>query len=458
MWSTTFTPAQVNDPDFGMALQATGDAAGANRQALVDAIDMVVYYITPGGALDRSSSGNHGSITGARGAAGKVGQGMQFNGVTSLVGLGSSAISNFANPMSTCAWVNSASVADDQTIVVNSFNNDINNAFNFYLANSEINFTHASGGVYTGAAKTSGLTKNTWAHFCATWSGGTTKLYKDGIEMTALTGDPGYQDDENLIGSRVGIFDRVWNGTLDDVRIYSRVLSSTEIKKIYNEGLGITIGKSEPNLVRSGLVGYWSFNGSSVNWTTNTMTDMSGNGNTMYIDGVATRTAPIMGKLGQAFKFNGVGESITTLTSPFPGLPSGVDTPFTFAWWKKSSGLTDEEISWSNYRWCRTGGISFHNVSCTVDGDDSGGAVSTTWVDDGNWHHIVYTHSAGTQKLYVDGVLEDTANETFSTNIGEIMLGSRPFGAYYEGILDEVRIYNRALSAAEVKRLYQSGK
>jgi hypothetical protein len=452
-WGTTLTPAQINDPDFGYAIQVNGAAAGADRIAEVDNMELWIYYTTPSGALDRSGSGNHGSITGAGRVAGKVGQGMQFDGATSLVNLGASAITNFANPMSTCAWVRSSSVASDQTIVVNSYNNDINNAFNFYIANSEINFTHASGGVYTGAAKTSGLTKNSWAHFCATWSGGTTKLYKDGIEMTALTGDPSYMNDENLIGSRVGIFDRVWNGTLDDVRIYSRALTGAEVKKIYNEGLGATVGKPQPYLIPSGLIGYWSFNGPDF---TDKVYDRSGQNNHGYVVGAATSSVKGIGKMGQGVKFDGVDDEVDIPN--IAGFTGATDVPFTWSWWRKSTGESGQEIGWSPYRACQTLEWAGGTVGCLVDG---GGTFifSTTRVNDGVWHHIVFTHNSGVQKLYVDGVLENTGSQTFTTDGGYgHTLGVRPFGTYYNGFLDEVRIYNRALSAAEVKRLYQSGK
>src|SRR3989344_9529653 len=65
----------------------------------------------------------------------------------------------------------------------------------------------------------------------------------------------------------------------------------------------------------SGLVGYWTMDGKDINWTANTMTDKSGNGNTGTITNMSTTTSPTIGKIGQGLKFDGVDAHIA-LSSP----------------------------------------------------------------------------------------------------------------------------------------------
>src|SRR6266699_7247432 len=69
----------------------------------------------------------------------------------------------------------------------------------------------------------------------------------------------------------------------------------------------------DPNTVSlsQGLVGYWPLDGSVTNWTTNTTSDISGNGNTGTLVSLATSTAPVGGKIGQALKFDGTSNYIS---------------------------------------------------------------------------------------------------------------------------------------------------
>jgi Laminin G domain. len=83
-------------------------------------------------------------------------------------------------------------------------------------------------------------------------------------------------------------------------------------------------------------------------------------------------------------------------------------------------------------------------------------------VNDGDWHHVVGVRSGNTAYMYLDGVEVDSAD---ITGMGSVDQASNPFytiggnedATPFNGALDDVRIYNRALSAAEVKRLYELG-
>lgn len=89
-------------------------------------------------------------------------------------------------------------------------------------------------------------------------------------------------------------------------------------------------------------------------------------------------------------------------------------------------------------------------------------AFGTTDLRDGNWHQIIgaYNSANATLRLYVDGILEDE-----NTSVGSMTAGNNVmrigenggFGEQFIGFLDEVRIWNRELSQAEVTELYNSG-
>ena len=88
--------------------------------------------------------------------------------------------------------------------------------------------------------------------------------------------------------------------------------------------------------------------------------------------------------------------------------------------------------------------------------------IQKTGLESFRWYHVVgtYDSSIGKGCLYINGVKvgEKTVSGTIKTNNARLFIGSRGIGdkpaAYFNGTIDEVRIYNRALSAEEIKRLY----
>jgi hypothetical protein len=94
----------------------------------------------------------------------------------------------------------------------------------------------------------------------------------------------------------------------------------------------------------------------------------------------------------------------------------------------------------------RTGGITMWR---------SAGPVLQVAASAGVWHHVVYSYDGTTQRLYLDGAQADTT--TASVDVGPVTvlrLGTQQsLSELYAGDLDEVRIYDRALSSAEVRAL-----
>jgi len=86
----------------------------------------------------------------------------------------------------------------------------------------------------------------------------------------------------------------------------------------------------------------------------------------------------------------------------------------------------------------------------------------TSTVNDGNWHHAVAVVTATTQKIFVDGVLETTTSNAYSagTSFSHFALGRRANAPqrFFNGNIDEVAIWDSALTANEVKSIYNDGK
>jgi hypothetical protein len=87
--------------------------------------------------------------------------------------------------------------------------------------------------------------------------------------------------------------------------------------------------------------------------------------------------------------------------------------------------------------------------------------VSKTRAALGQWYFVATTWDGATAALYVDGKLESKVTEgscNVSNNSGPVYIGQNPetHQQMYKGDLDDLRVYQRALSAAEVRRLYQT--
>ena len=85
---------------------------------------------------------------------------------------------------------------------------------------------------------------------------------------------------------------------------------------------------------------------------------------------------------------------------------------------------------------------------------------ANTIVNDGKWHMGTFTTDGATTRVYVDGRLDATNAQTFNTTVGvgQGRIGSDFNERHFPGTLDDMRIYNRALTATEIKQLYNAGR
>ena len=197
-----------------------------------------------------------------------------------------------------------------------------------------------------------------------------------------------------------------------------------------------------------GLVGYWTFDDASGD----TATDSSGNNNTGTLTGDPVWTS---GKKGGALEFDGSGDYINA------GDVDSVDglSTVTVAMWVKPEssifGLAiDKAQSSSQSR------LSIENSSELAPKfyiSNSGG-VSFGTLEQNKWAHLIGTYDGVTMKTYVNGSLVNSSalSTTVSDTSNPLLIGGRNSAnpLYFTGLIDDVRIYNTALSAEEVQTLY----
>ncbi len=218
---------------------------------------------------------------------------------------------------------------------------------------------------------------------------------------------------------------------------------------------------AEAQVVRDGLVSYWSFEGGDV-------TDMVGDNNgTIQGD-----PQMVPGRIGDALKFDGQGDSVTF---PGVGVPTGNSPMSWSAWFKRevTDGGAVQYIATYGFPHCcgRFFGIGTRGGDMVFMTQWGGGFdVFGPVVSLGDWHHVVAVYN-GSQNdtIYLNGEMVTSADlggapDLVDTNAGAI--GSNPGilpgphetadgkpgdpGEFFEGLIDDVGLYNRALSADEV--------
>ena len=149
-----------------------------------------------------------------------------------------------------------------------------------------------------------------WTHVVWVHHNGIMSIYKDGNFASST---PSASTREGFHPFRIGqayLSSPHFSGSIDDVRVYDHALSASEVAQLYHSGAA-NVAHSNA-MISNGLVGYWTFDGSATNWTTNTTADLSGNGNNGTIVSMSTTTSPVLGKIGQALNFDGSSQKITT--------------------------------------------------------------------------------------------------------------------------------------------------
>ncbi len=230
--------------------------------------------------------------------------------------------------------------------------------------------------------------------------------------------------------------------------------------------------------ILTGLVGYWPFDegrGSAI------ANDSSGHGNNGMLTNFSDTTYKSMwtnGYIGDAILFNTNGAISNFVSVPNSATVNFSSTKaFTLAAWVY---LSVDALSQSNGACIICKGVSGNEAYCldinngsfrvsmrNSSGNSLMSATSATIPVAGTWYHVAGTYITPGQPhevIYVNGVADGTSSGTLTTvlsNTTPMTIGGRASsnGVYnipFQGIIDEVHIYNRALSASDINELYSS--
>jgi chitodextrinase len=498
----------------------------------------MAQYAFENNTNDTSGNGNNGTAVGSPTySAGKIGQAINLNGSSQSVDIGSRPSLNMGANVTVAVWVwtNTTHLG---TIVRHG---DINTSpyVDYGLVKDN--------GVISGAGKlcfqigttagirnlcsTAAVSDNAWHHVAGTWNGATMQLYIDGALNTSMaeSGTPANVNDTTTIG-RNQSFGEYFNGKLDDLRIYNRALTGSEIQSLANPDTqapttptnltATAISSTQINLSWSastdnvGVTGYKVFRGgtqiasptgttySDTGLTANTSytytvsavdaannesaqsspasattqaapslaaeykfdssaTDSSGNNNNLTLVNAPTYTT---GQVNQALSLNGTNQyAVTTSYSPTLNLTG---TAMTLAGWVKPTTQATSIIVAKPYASTHSAPYFDWGLIYNAGGNGKPSAYlgcqgshqyANTALTLNSWQHIAVTYDGANLRFYrngvADGVIPATCAVT-NTNSQNMRVGANANGTEtFPGALDEVKIYNRALSQTEVSAL-----
>ncbi len=289
-----------------------------------------------------------------------------------------------------------------------------------------------------------------WHHLAAVRQADTLSLFVDGelVANTASAGTGIISPEVPLVLGSISPIQNIENfsGAADEIGIFNRALSLTEIRSIYSSG---SAGKCRSCTVRpSGVNSWWR----SEN---NAFDSVGGNDGTL-MNG-ATFAA---GKVGRAFSFDGINDFVEVQDSP--DLSFAPTAPMTVHMWAYPTTLSSVHFIGKRGS-CLDGGQSA-NFQLAIDGPTSlalnvGGQslYSNRSLVINRWQFIAATSTGSTLRIYIDGEEVGSAAGTLGPEttaplvIGGVCSG---VGATFGGLLDEVTIVGRALSGTEIAALY----
>ncbi|MFN2500367.1 MAG: LamG domain-containing protein, partial [Pyrinomonadaceae bacterium] len=175
---------------------------------------------------------------GATYGLGKVGQAFSFDGVDDFVEVANSPTLNLTQALSVDAWINPSVANQNGGVVEKTVGGGVNTQYNVFLEGGQLKFRLiiVPGVDHRTIASDSVIPINAWTHVAATWDGATMKLFVNGVQQAqtlAVSPPINSGTGPTLIGANgSGVYH--FAGLIDEVEIFNRALSASEVQSLYN--------------------------------------------------------------------------------------------------------------------------------------------------------------------------------------------------------------------------------
>ncbi len=310
-----------------------------------------------------------------------------------------------------------------------------------------------------------------WHHTVGVWDQENSKFYwyLDGkliYEDTTLT-DFTTATRDIFLGANSeggGLGGNNFSGYIDDVKIYNYALTEDQVKAEYNapygnpsfDGTSVRYGvgdTDELGFTMPDPIAHWNFDEGSGT----SLQDVSGNGNTGTLTNMDASTDWVPGKYGKALDFDGSDDWVDLGSL-------GSYTAGTISFWFKKENINVGAQYLFDGRgtgnWYLLQDYSASNCSDTAGNICFNNQVEIPSSNLSNdiWYHVAITANSSETKIYLDGVLIDVGS-ALTPNFNSVRIGTRyTNSSYLDGQIDETKIYDQALTPAQVAWEYNKGK
>lgn len=412
------------------------------------AADLVAAYPFAGDAADTTQFGNDGVVGGATLTTDRFGyasNAYRFDGNDSIYVANSTQLNSDFTTIGFWVKVNALPAQGEAYLLSNG---GWQQRWKISLPNhgKPVFTTNATSGI-SDMDSNSPLPVGQWKYVVFVHDGTTDKIYIDGAlanqkNVAGALNDTGFP---LSIGNNPIDGGNYFNGDLDDLQIYNKALTAAEITALYNAQKTAPVYANE-------LVADYQFNGNANDATPfNNHAQVSG----------AQLAKDRFNRSNNSYSFDGANDKITA-----PNSPQLNSDYATVSFWVNVNALpgTGEAFLMSFGGWQERWKISLpshgkpvwttNNTSGISDMDSGDGKVLVP----GQWKHLVFVHNGTQDKIYFDGakVAEKNVAGTLNKTTRPLGIGFNPIDTanYFNGSLDEVQIYNRALTDAEIAALY----
>ena len=436
---------------------------------------LVGYWPFNGNANDQTPNGNNGTVNGASLTTDRFGNAnsaYDFDGLNSEIIVPNNPSLNLENPnqFTFSYWINVATLLPtgisfviikqtDFGLIQDGYNSGVEY---LYSSSCRIQNGPSSSSLAFGSLANT-IPTNSWIFVCQVWDGNHGKTYLNNILVNDVVGSAVAGD--NLADLRFGkpIFTSSsgggFDGKIDDIGIWNRALSQQEITNMYNGvNYSDTCNAVSGSLV-NGLVAYYPFCGNA--------NDQSGNGLNGVVNG-ATLTADRFGNSNSAYNFNGTSDFIKVLDNDLLDLTQNLTLS---AWISPNSVVNEQAVFGKGKISSQTGysllhnvlipektGISIQNQPMPV----SEAHINSSTLNLNTWYQLLGTYNGSELKLYLNGVLVKTTTTSLQlmpNSLTDLFIGCELSGfRFFNGKIDDVGIWNRALSQQEITQLFNQNQ
>ncbi len=423
--------------------------------------NLVAWYKLDGNAKDASPRALNATVSGTAALTtdrkAKANSAYIFDGTSSCINRSAGGGLSITGAVSVGAWIYPTGTGTTQSIVRSGTGTDLTYQISYNGTSKLLTFAWYDGAFKSLNTASNTVLLNTWSHVLVTRDASNNVImYVNGTQSTTGSATTPINAASSFsIGATICNVNQQYTGTIDDVRVYNSDITAAEIASIassYDESISMSS-------LQKGLVGDWPLNGNAKD-----ATPYGSNGTVTS----GTLAVDRKGRTDGAYSFSGVSGQRINVSSTGPYNSFGMNS-FTVSSWIKTAESSNQRCIFSTaggaqgYRFGYQVGRPYYLVGDGAQYQE--GTIGTTTLNDNSWHHLVITYvysSNWTVTSYIDGV--NTGSVSLPSTIDSVnnaaanmasMTGSGTNGVV-NGVIDDVRIWKRELSAVEIAALYKN--